>query len=151
VELSQAQEDDLRRVLKQNPSGISTESLSHKVNSFVDRQELALGLHSAKQQGWLYKKDGLHFLVNSEVTKEYEESLVKTDAPIAGVSPVAVKVDPWANTRKKAAEAKVDEPVRVGPPLSLETFSVVSLWVLLLWLCTSLGMTFPCAWMKSSN
>lgn len=113
MELSQAQEDDLRRVLKQHPIGISTEALSRKVNSFVDRQELALGLHVAKQQGWVYKTDGLYFLVNSEATKEYEESLVKPDTPIAEVHPVAVGVDPLSNICKKVVEAKVKEPVKV--------------------------------------
>lgn len=98
MELNADQEAELRSVLKQHPIGIHTDALWEKCKTFSDRQELSLGLHAAKQQGWMYKNGGLHFIVNGEATKECIASFVKP--VVEEPAPIATdKEDPWAKSR----------------------------------------------------
>jgi hypothetical protein len=91
MELSTDQEDELRSVLAQHPIGISTEALWAKCKTFGEKQELSLGLHAAKHQGWMYNKSGLHFLVTT--SKDYADTIQPT--------PTSSKEDPWAASKAK--------------------------------------------------
>lgn len=92
MELSVEQEDELRSILAQHPIGISTDALFAKTDMFESRAAISLGVHAAKNQGWLYTKNGLHFLVTS--TKDY----VPSSALVSESVPVSEPVKPIVST-----------------------------------------------------